>query len=142
VRKFVRGDLDEANSLSNAPRGVWGAFAVQNTWEAGVELEEEQGKRFDELAREGGVQHYVYSSVASAHRKTGIPHFENKFRVEETVRASSADVAAMYQWFDAVGYNADIVANAREFWIQPTRFRDWARQVSWTVDSQPSAVEG
>jgi uncharacterized protein YbjT (DUF2867 family) len=57
------------------------------------------------------------------------------------VRASSADVAAMYEWFDAVGYNADIVANAREFAIQPTRFRDWARQVSWTVDSQPSTVE-
>ena len=34
-----------------------------------------------------GVQHYVYSSVGSAHRRTGIPHFENKFRVEETVKA-------------------------------------------------------
>jgi uncharacterized protein YbjT (DUF2867 family) len=32
------------------------------------------------------VQHYVYASVGSAHRQTGIPHFDNKFRVEETVR--------------------------------------------------------
>src|SRR5262249_6845965 len=33
-----------------------------------------------------GVQHFVYSSVGSAHRQTGIPHFENKWRIEETVR--------------------------------------------------------
>jgi uncharacterized protein YbjT (DUF2867 family) len=32
------------------------------------------------------VQHFVYTSVGSAHRKTGIPHFENKWRVEETIR--------------------------------------------------------
>ena len=62
-------------------------FAVQNTWEAGVEGEEEQGKRIAEVARRQGVQHYVYSSVASAHRNTGVPHFDNKWRVEEKVRA-------------------------------------------------------
>ena len=28
----------------------------------------------------------MYTSVGSAHRKTGIPHFENKWRVEETIR--------------------------------------------------------
>ena len=61
-------------------------FAVQNTWEAGVESEEEQGKRLAKVARDKGVQHFVYTSVGSAHRKTGIPHFENKFRVEETVK--------------------------------------------------------
>ena len=61
-------------------------FAVQNTWEAGVEAEEAQGKRIAEIARKNGVQHYVYTSVASAHRKTGIPHFDNKWRIEETVR--------------------------------------------------------
>jgi uncharacterized protein YbjT (DUF2867 family) len=33
------------------------------------------------------VQHYVYTSVGSAHRKTGIPHFENKWRIEDTVRS-------------------------------------------------------
>ncbi len=33
------------------------------------------------------MQHFVYTSVGSAHRKTGIPHFDNKYRVEETVRS-------------------------------------------------------
>jgi uncharacterized protein YbjT (DUF2867 family) len=84
---IVQGDLDDAASLRKALAGAWGLFAVQNTWEAGVEKEEEQGKRIAQLAREAGVQHYVYSSVGSAHRSTGIPHFDNKWRVEETVRS-------------------------------------------------------
>jgi len=84
---IVQGDLDDAASLTKALAGAWGVYAVQNTWEAGVEKEEEQGKRFATLAREAGVQHYVYGSVGSAHRATGVPHFDNKWRVEETVRA-------------------------------------------------------
>jgi len=84
--QVVAGDLDDAESVKKALAGVWGMFAVQNTWEAGVEKEEEQGKRVAKLAREAGVHHYVYTSVASADRQTGIPHFENKFRIEDTVR--------------------------------------------------------
>ena len=86
--EIVQGDLDDAASLRNALKDAWGVFAVQNTWEAGVQGEEDQGKRLASLAREAGVQHYVYTSVGSAHRKTGIPHFDNKFRVEETIRAA------------------------------------------------------
>ena len=83
--EVVQGDLDDGGSLREVLRGVWGTFAVQNTWEAGVEREEEQGKRFARLAREADVQHFVYTSVGSAHRSTGIPHFENKARIEETI---------------------------------------------------------
>jgi uncharacterized protein YbjT (DUF2867 family) len=85
--QVVVGDLDDAESLKNALDGAWGVFAMANTWEAGVEKEEEQGKRLATLAKEKGVEHYVYSSVGSAHRKTGVPHFDNKWRVEETVRS-------------------------------------------------------
>ena len=83
---IVEGDLDDAASLKAALKGVWGAFAVQNTWEAGVEKEEEQGHRFATAAHEAGVEHFVYSSVGSAHRRSGIPHFDNKSRVEGTIR--------------------------------------------------------
>jgi uncharacterized protein YbjT (DUF2867 family) len=85
--KIVQGDLDDAASLEKALAGVWGVYGVQNTWEAGVEKEEVQGKRLAELAKKAGVQHFVAASVASAHRSTGIPHFDNKWRIEETVRA-------------------------------------------------------
>ena len=204
-------------------------YGVQNTWEAGVEREEEQGKRLAKVARDAGVQHYVYASVASAQRQTGIPHFENKWRVEETVRSlkfpshvivrpvffmenlvspwflhgdtlgagmdpktslqmiavadigkygalaferanelagaeldiagdaatmpqaaaalgealskkltfvqypiaevrkQSEDMALMLEWFDRVGYNADIDGNARKYGIRPTKLAEWAR---------------
>jgi uncharacterized protein YbjT (DUF2867 family) len=85
--EIVKGDLDNEATLRTALADTWGVFGVQNTWEAGVEREEEQGKRLATLAREAGVQHYVYTSVGSAHRRTGIPHFENKWRIEDTVRS-------------------------------------------------------
>lgn len=236
--EVVQADLDEERSLAAALNGVWGALAVQNTWEAGVEAEEEQGKRFARVAQKAGVQHLVYQSVASAHRNTGIPHFENKWRVEkvieeldfpshviirpvffmenltapwflpyiqqgtvaigmkpstrlqmiavkdigkyvklafeqgqawkgraidiagdaltgpeiaatlaqttgapmqfyqvpiEQVRAGSDDFATMLEWFDAVGYDVDIEANAREYGVKPTRFAEWAKQQDWQV---------
>jgi uncharacterized protein YbjT (DUF2867 family) len=84
--EVVEGDLDDPASLERALAGVWGVYAVQNTWEAGVEKEEEQGKRLAKIARDRGVQHFVYTSVGSAHKKTGIPHFDNKSRIEDTVR--------------------------------------------------------
>src|SRR5207244_11585741 len=82
----VKGDLDDDATLRRALAGAWGVFGVQNTWEAGVEREEAQGKRLATLAREAGVEHYVYTSVGSAHKRTGVPHFDNKWRIEETVR--------------------------------------------------------
>ncbi len=83
---IVKGDLDDEATLCRALAGVWGVFGVQNAGEAGVEREEAQGKRLATLAREAGVEHYVYTSVGSAHKLTGVPHFDNKWRIEETVR--------------------------------------------------------
>jgi uncharacterized protein YbjT (DUF2867 family) len=85
--EVVRADLDDAASLERAAAGTWGVFAVQNSWEAGVVQEEAQGKRLAEVARRQGVQHFVYSSVGSAHLETGIPHFDSKWRIEQAVRA-------------------------------------------------------
>src|SRR5689334_18077577 len=84
--EVVNGDLDDEATLRRALAGAWGVFSVQNTGEAGVEREEAQGKRLATLAREAGVEHFVYTSVGSAHKRTGIPHFDSKWRIEETVR--------------------------------------------------------
>lgn len=242
--EVVQGDLDDEASLGAALKGAWGVFAVQNTWEAGVEREEVQGKRIAAAARKAGVQHYVYGSVGSAHRATGVPHFDNKGRVEEMVRSLgfpsfvilrpaffmenftspgfkpsidggnlavgmspkvplqmiavadigrygraaferhaelngqgidiagdaltmpqvaavisrvagravahfqvpieevrkySEDLALMFEWFDRVGYNADIAANAAKFGIEPTGFAEWAAAADWSV-AEKSAV--
>ena len=85
--EVVAGDLDDAASLTRALDGAWGVYSVQNTWEAGVEKEEVQGKRLAQLARDKNVARFVYASVGSANKATGIPHFDNKFRVEQSVKA-------------------------------------------------------
>ena len=84
--EIVKGDLDDEATLRQALAGAWGVFGVQNPLQAGVEREEGQGKRLATLAREAGVEHYVYTSVGSAHKRTGVPHFDSKSRIEETVR--------------------------------------------------------
>ena len=86
---IVKGDLDDEATLRRALAGVWGVFAVQNAGEAGAEREEAQGKGLATLAREAGVEHYVYTSVGSADKQTGVPHFDSKWRIEETVRSLS-----------------------------------------------------
>src|ERR1700729_378137 len=84
--EIVKGDLDDEATLRAALAGAWGVFGVQNAGEAGVEREEAQGKRLATLARAVGIEHYVYTSVGSADKQTGVPHFDNKWRIEETVR--------------------------------------------------------
>jgi len=228
--ELVKGDLDDEASLKAALAGAWGAYAVQNTWTAGVEGEETQGKRLATLARAAGVQHFVYASVASADRKTGIPHFDNKSRVEDTIRGlgfpsyaiirpvffmenlpspwflngdhsvstlspatrlqmiavkdigeygalaftderfknleldiagddvtmpeaaeivgsglgrplsylqipiseirkNSEDMALMLEWFEAVGYDADIAGTAKAYGVKPTSLKEWASKL-------------
>src|SRR5258705_12358713 len=56
----VKGDLDDEATLRRALAGAWGVFGVQNTWEAGVEREEGQGKRLATLARGARVGHYGF----------------------------------------------------------------------------------
>ncbi|HVX66497.1 MAG TPA: NmrA/HSCARG family protein [Bryobacteraceae bacterium] len=84
--ELVRGDLEDAASITRALDGVHGVFAVQTPYEAGPEAEERQGKTLASAAQRAQVSHYVYSSVGSADRNTGIPHFDSKFRVEEHIR--------------------------------------------------------
>jgi len=83
---IVKGDLDDDATLRRVLAGVWGVFSVQNSLEAGVAREEAQRTRLATLAREAGVEHFVYTSVGSAHKRTGVAHFDNKSRIEETVR--------------------------------------------------------
>jgi uncharacterized protein YbjT (DUF2867 family) len=86
--EVVSGDLEDRASIERVLAGVYGVFSVQQFWEVGVEGEVGQGILLADAAKEAGVEHLVYSSVGSAHRETGIPHFDSKWEVEEHVRAS------------------------------------------------------
>jgi uncharacterized protein YbjT (DUF2867 family) len=86
--EVVKGDLDERATLDRALSGAYGCFSVQNFWETGYQREIDQGVRLTAAAKDAGVQHLVYSSVASAHRDTGLSHFESKWQIEEDLRGS------------------------------------------------------
>jgi uncharacterized protein YbjT (DUF2867 family) len=85
--EVVQGDMEDRSAVDQVLiEGVYGVFSVQNFWETGYDGEVQQGKTVADAARAAGVDHFVYSSVGSAHRKTGIPHFESKREIEEHVR--------------------------------------------------------
>lgn len=83
----VQGDLEDSASLAEALRGVYGVFAALDCWTHGCEAEVRQGKNLAIAARAAQVEHFVYSSVGGADRKTGVPHFESKWEVERYLRA-------------------------------------------------------
>jgi uncharacterized protein YbjT (DUF2867 family) len=83
--EVIEGDLDELASIDRALSGVYGVFSVQNFMESGFDGEIRQGKTLGDAAKNAGVQHLVYSSVVSADRRTGLPHFESKWAIEQHI---------------------------------------------------------
>jgi uncharacterized protein YbjT (DUF2867 family) len=49
----------------------------------------------------------------------------------EQVRSFSADYAIMLEWFERVGYSADIAGTSRESGIRPTELAEWAATAEW-----------
>jgi uncharacterized protein YbjT (DUF2867 family) len=84
--EVVRGDMEDRSAMERVLEGAYGIFSVQNFWETGYDREVRQGKTVADAIKGAGVQHCVYSSVGSAHRRTGISHFESKWEVEEHLR--------------------------------------------------------
>ena len=81
-------DLDDPKSLAAAFAGAAGVFALTTPFERGPDEEVSQGMSIIEAASTAGVPHLVFSSVASADRHTGIPHFESKAVVEAALMRS------------------------------------------------------
>ncbi|MEO5631343.1 MAG: NmrA/HSCARG family protein [Nitrospiraceae bacterium] len=84
--EVVQGDLTNRAILQMALRGVHGVFAMSTWVEEGMEAEVRQGTMLADAAKQAGITHYVYTSVGSAHRNTGIPHFDSKWKVEQHIR--------------------------------------------------------
>jgi len=84
--EVVQGDLEDPASIARAAQGLYGVYSVQDFWAVGAKREIQQGKNVAAAAKKAGVKHFVYSSVGGAERHTGIPHWESKWQVEQTVR--------------------------------------------------------
>jgi uncharacterized protein YbjT (DUF2867 family) len=243
--EVVAGDLGDAASVLKAARGVETMFLMGNSYEAGVEEETRQGIVAAEAAKAAGVGHLIYSSIADADKKTGIPHFDSKSLIEKHVaglgipytisapvafmenvvapwsigalrqgiqafplppkrvlqlvaladigafvaalverrervfgkrfdlagdelsgeeqakilshalrrlitfqeipiaaaRQQNEDTALMFEWFDRVGYDADIAALRKDFSeVRWHGFADWAREFDWSALERPASA--
>ncbi|GAB4036038.1 NmrA/HSCARG family protein [Spirosoma jeollabukense] len=83
--ELVEGDFEDIKSLDEALLDAYGVFSMQD-FSHGADTEVKQGKTLADLAKKAVVNHFVYSSVGSANRHTGIPHFESKYAIEEHIR--------------------------------------------------------
>ncbi|MCL5020253.1 MAG: NmrA/HSCARG family protein [Bacteroidetes bacterium] len=79
------GDLTHEDSLAEALKGVRVVFAMTTPFQSDHDTEVAQGKNIVDAAKSAGVSHLVFSSVASADKNTGVPHFETKFKVEQHI---------------------------------------------------------
>jgi uncharacterized protein YbjT (DUF2867 family) len=87
--EIVVGDLTDLESLLGALQDVDTVFTMSTSFQTGHENEVTQGITMTDAAIAAGVGHLIFSSVASANRNTGIPHFETKSKIEEYVASSA-----------------------------------------------------
>ena len=81
--EMVAGDFGNPATLVAAATDVDAVFAMSTPFEAGDKVEVEQGVALVDAAVAAGVDHFVFTSVASADQNTGIPHFDSKYEVEK-----------------------------------------------------------
>ena len=81
---IVSGDLQNKNSCREAVEDVDAVYCMTH-FVAGYDSEVEQGTNMAEVAADGGIDQFVFSSVGGAERDTGVPHFESKWEVEQRI---------------------------------------------------------
>ena len=109
--EVVTGSLTDRAAMDAALRGVKKVFLVTTPFEDGLEAEVRQGITVADAAMAAGVDHLVYSSVGSAARNTGIPHFETKWKVEQHIKKIGIPATILRPvWF---------MENIRAPWLAP-----------------------
>jgi uncharacterized protein YbjT (DUF2867 family) len=78
---LVRAALEDTAALTKALEGATSLFAMTTPLERGTQAETQQGISAADAAKAAGV-HLVFTSVGSANRQTGVPHFDSKYEVE------------------------------------------------------------
>ncbi|TGD85620.1 NmrA/HSCARG family protein [Mycolicibacterium sp. CH28] len=86
--EVVAADLSDEASVAAAFAGVDGAYTLTTPFEDGPAAEVAQGSTIIGAALAARVPHLVFSSVADADQRTGIPHFDSKAVVEKALAES------------------------------------------------------
>ena len=80
---LVAASLEDTAAITKALEGATSLFAMTIP-SGGADAETRQGFAAAEAAKAAGV-HLVFTSVGSANRETGIPHFDSKYEVEKHI---------------------------------------------------------
>jgi uncharacterized protein YbjT (DUF2867 family) len=80
---LVAASLEDTAAFTQALEGATSLFAM-TTPSGGTEAETRQGVAAADAAKTAGV-HLVFTSVGSANRQTGVPHFDSKYEVEKHI---------------------------------------------------------
>ena len=80
---LVVASLEDAPAITKALEGATSLFAM-TVPSGGTDAETRQGIAAADAAKAAGV-HLVFTSVGSANRQTGIPHFDSKYEVEKHI---------------------------------------------------------
>src|SRR5258708_15992484 len=81
---LVAASLEDTAALEKALEGATSRFAMTTPFGGDADAEIRQGVAAADAAKAAGV-HLVFTSVGSANRQTGIPHFDSKFEVEKHI---------------------------------------------------------
>ena len=81
------GNNEESESVVLAAQGMDAVYAMTSFFESGIDAEVSQGEKIADAIRAAGARHLVFSSVGSADKSTGIPHFESKYRIEQHIKS-------------------------------------------------------
>jgi len=81
---LVRASLEDTAALTKALEGATSLFAMTTPFEGGTQADTRQGISAADAAKAAGV-HLVFTSIGSANRQTGIPHFDSKYEIEEHI---------------------------------------------------------
>jgi uncharacterized protein YbjT (DUF2867 family) len=80
---LVAASLEDGAALRKALEGATSLFAMTMP-SGGTDAETKQGIAAADAAKAAGV-HLVFTSVGSANRQTGVPHFDSKYDVEKHI---------------------------------------------------------
>jgi uncharacterized protein YbjT (DUF2867 family) len=80
---LVAASLDDTAAIAKALEGATSFFSMTTPFE-GTDAEIRQGVAAADAAKAAGV-HLVFTSVGSANRQTGVPHFDSKYEVEKHI---------------------------------------------------------
>ena len=88
--ELVEANLDDENSLAAAMNGISAIYCHATSADSAKAdpLEVERAKRVAQAAKKADIKHFVYNSAGGADRNSGIPHIEQKYKVEQILSSA------------------------------------------------------